>query len=426
MGLSISAKILTRAAGRPVSPGEYVFVKPDLVASYSGITYFPAITDKRVGATPGLEEVGATGVIIPEKNVVFVDHLYPPGNAKEAENISRVREAALSQGIRFYEGAGIGHQVMVEKGLGRPGMFVVHFDGHVSILGAVGAYATSVSLEDLLQCNVTGETWVKIPVDIKVVVDSNPPPGVMARDIWHHILADIGPSGAADGVLEFCGSSIDKMSMDGRMTICDLVQFSGAETGIMNPDATTLDYLRRRTGETMGVVRSDADAEYERVLKYDVSRLEPLVAVPPDVYYIKPVSEVEGVELDQALIGTCASGKLEDLRIAARILKGKKIHGRVRMFVTPASRDIYEEASSEGLLETFVRAGAVVTHSTCDTCYGRIGYLSKGETCIASAPLNFPGRMGSTGASIYLGSPATVAASALEGKIADPRRHVSE
>ena len=426
MGLSISEKILTRVAGKSVSPGEYVFVKPDLVASYSGITYFPAIARKRVGSTPGLEDVGASKVVIPEKNVVFVDHLYPPSNAKEADNISCVREAALSQGIRLYEGTGIGHQVMVEKGLGRPGMFVVHFDGHVSILGAVGAYATSVSLEDLLQCNVTGETWVKVPMKIKVVIDSRPPPGVMARDIWHHVLADIGPSGAADGVLEFHGSSIDKMSMDGRMTICDLVQFSGAETGIINPDATTMDYLRKRTEERPGVVKSDPDAEYERVLKYDVSRLEPLVAVPPDVYYIKPVSEVEGVELNQALIGTCASGKLEDLRVAARILKGRKVHSRVRMFVTPASRAVYEEAAAEGLLETLVQAGAVVTHSTCDTCYGRIGYLSKGETCIASAPLNFPGRMGSTEARIYLGSPATVAASALEGKIADPRRYVSK
>ena len=424
MGLTISEKILSRAAGKSVSPGEYVFVKPDLVASYSGITYFPAIANRRVGATPGLEEVGATRVAIPEKNVVFVDHLYPPTNAKEADNISSIREAARRQGIRYYEGAGIGHQVMAEEGLGRPGMLVLHFDGHVSILGALGAYATSVSLEDLLQCNVTGETWLKVPTNIRVEVKSKPPEGVMARDVWHHILADIGPSGAADGVLEFVGTAIDKMSMDGRMTVCDLVQFSGAETGIMDPDATTARYLGEGGGETTPAVKSDPDAEYDRTLEYDVSGLEPLVAVPPDVYYIKPVSEVGSVELDQALIGTCASGKMEDLRVAANILKGKKVHSRTRMFITPASRSIFEEAAAEGLLETFTRAGAIVTHSTCDTCYGRIGYLSKGEKCIASAPLNFPGRMGSTEAQIYLGSPATVAASAVEGRIADPRRYL--
>lgn len=424
MGLSISEKILARAAGKAVTPGEYVFVKPDLVAAYSGITYFPAISRKAIGATPGLEQVGATEVAIPEKNVVFIDHLYPPSNLKEADNVSRVREAALSQGIKLYEGSGIGHQVLLEKGLGRPGMLAVHFDGHVSILGAVGAYATSVSLEDLLQCNVTGETWLKVPVNIKVEISSPPPPGVMARDVWHHILADIGPSGAAEGVLEFHGSAIDHMSMDGRMTICDLVQFSGAETGIMNPDSKATSYLSERTGEASAVVKSDPDAHYDRVLEYDISRLEPLVAVPPDVYYIKPVSEVQGVEIDQALIGTCASGKMEDLRTAAQILKGRTVRDGVRMLVTPASREMYEQAAREGLLEAFVRAGAVVTHSTCDTCYGRIGYLSKEEKCIASAPLNIPGRMGSFDAEIYLGSPATVAASALEGKIADPRRYV--
>jgi 3-isopropylmalate/(R)-2-methylmalate dehydratase large subunit len=424
MGLSISEKILTRAAGKPVAPGDYVFVKPDLVAGYSGITYFPAISSEAIGATPGLKEVGASSVVIPEKNVVFVDHLYPPSNAKEAENISRIRKAAQDQGIRFYEGAGIGHQVIVEKGLGKPGMLVVHFDGHVSILGAVGAYATSVSLEDLLQCNVTGETWLKVPTNIKVIINSQPPAGVLARDIWHYILADIGPSGAADGVLEFHGSTMDEMSMDGRMTICDLVQFSGAETGIMNPDSRTISYLREKTGETYGVLKSDPDAEYSRTLEYDVSKLEPLVAVPPDVYYIKPVSEVEGLEISQALIGTCASGRLEDLRIAAQILNGKKVHKDVRMFVTPASREIYEKAAEEGLLEILVRSGAIVTHSVCDTCYGRIGYLSNDERCITSAPLNVQGRMGSMDAQIYLGSPAVVAASALEGKITDPRRYV--
>lgn len=426
MGMTISEKILTRTAGRKVTEGEYVYVKPDLVIAYAGITYFPPICAEAIAATPGLKDVGAEKVIVPEKNVIFVDHLYPPSNAIEAQNIKRLRQCARDQGIEhFYEREGIGHQSAAEKGFGRPGMMIVHFDNHVDILGAFGAYALGVYIDDLLQVNTTGETWVKVPRSVKVNLTGKLPKGVMARDIWHRILSDIGPDGAIDDVLEFTGPVVDAMSIDERMTICSLVSFCGAETGIMNPDQKIVKYLQERTREPFELVKTDSDARFEKQHDYDVSDLEPLVAAPPEVHHCKSISEVEGIRIDQALIGTCASGRMEDLRVAANILRGKIVQARVRMYITPASNETYLNAANEGLLEVFIRAGAIVTHPTCDTCYGRIGYLLEDERCIATATLNMPGRMGSPQSEIYLSSAATVAASAVKGEIADPREFLS-
>lgn len=421
MGLTISQKIFEKAAGIKVTSGEYVSVKPDLILSYAGLTYFPVICKDKLGLTPGLKEVGVEKIAHPQKNVIFIDHLYPPHNATEAENIRRLKKCIKEQGIKQVYCNGIGHQVAAEKGFGLPGMLILHFDCHVSILGAFGAYATSVTLEDMLQVNVKGKTWLKVPKNIKVNIIGVLPEGIMARDVWHYVLREIGPDGAIDGVLEFSGSVIDKMSIDGRMTICSLAPFSGAETAIMNPDSKVEKYLQKRAFSSYELMKSDSDAEYDEVLEFDVTHLEPQIAVPPDVYYIKSISEVADTCIDQAIIGSCASGRLEDLRIAAKILKNKKVHPNVRLIVTPASNEVYEKAASEGILRILARSGAVITYPTCDTCFGSIGYLVDGERCISTSTLNVPGRMGSQKAEIYLASPAVVAASAVKGEITDPR-----
>lgn len=423
MSMTITEKILARVYGKRVTVGEFVRVKPDLVMSYQGITHFPAICKEPIGVSPGLREVGVEKIRIPEKSVIFLnDHMYPPTTIEEAENQRRMRQAVKEQGIRYvYYAKGVSHQVFAESGLVRPGMLITAEDPHINLLGALGAYTPRPILPDIY-VYITGETLLKVPANVKVNLIGELPEGVMARDIWHHILSDIGPDGAADSVLDFTGSVIEALSIDERMTICSLVMFSGAESAIINPDQKTLQYLKQRTAEPLKTIKSDPGAEYTDVLEFDVSKLEPLVAAPPMVNNIKPISELEGIEIDQASIGTCAGGRLEDLRVAAKILRNKKLSPEIRMLISPASREIYLKAIREGLIPVFIRAGAIVIHPTCDICYGRIGTLLPGEKCISTATLNQPGRMGSSEGEIYLASPATVAASAVEGRIADPRK----
>lgn len=419
VGKTISEKIMERVCVGKPTPGEVAVVKPDFVMAYSGITVFPPLFEGT------LKEIGITRILNPEKAAVFIDHLDVPSAAEEAEKVRQVKEAVKKQRIKYlFDREGIGHQIAVDKCLSRPGMMAVHFDRHVSTLGALGAYAVGIDINDLLEVYATGETHVLIPKTLKIELQGRTKLPVMGRDVFQYVLDKIGPDGGAGCVVEFTGSGVRAMSMDSRLTMCNLIQFCGAETAIIGSDETMLQYLKERSSEPFHSINSDPDAHYYDTREYDVSAIEPQVAVPPDVSNVKPVSEIAGKEITQAMIGTCASGRLEDLRMAARILDGKGVNDDVKMLITPGSSQIYLEAAKEGLVEKLLSAGATITRPTCDSCYGRLGYLTAGEVCIASATLNQPGRMGSTDAEIYLASSATVAASAVEGKIADPRKYV--
>jgi 3-isopropylmalate/(R)-2-methylmalate dehydratase large subunit len=417
MGNTISEKILGRGAGKAVVPGDTVMITPDLAAFYG------AVHNYDIPYFMSLKEIGVKGVCRPDKCIYTLDHHVIPSTETEAKMQKEVKRILNEQHVRLQERVGIGHQVLAEKGYVRPGMLVLHSDQHISILGALGAFATGVS-QDLVAVFAMDEVWLKIPETIQFRINGDLANGVMARDLWQFVLADIGPDGASDKVMEYGGPTIDGMSIDERMSLCCHAMFAGATTAIINPDKKTVDYVRGRTKEPFEALTSDPDANYVKTYDYDVTTLEPQITVPPDVYYTKPLSDVADAEIDQASICSCASGRMDDLRIAAKILRKRKIHPRVRMIITPASQEIYLNATREGLIETFIEAGALVTHPTCDPCYGAMGHLLADETCITTATLNIPGRMGSNSAKIYLASSATVAASAVEGKIADPREYL--
>lgn len=412
MSHTISEKIIASAAGRKdVSPGETVYVKPELIMSYEW---------------PGQDGLIRNIRIDPCRVALNLDHFFLAANEKEAKVHRNFRQTVEKYQIdQFFDvgRGGIGVHLMGEKGLVRPGMLVVHGDPHISTLGALGAYSVGID-GDTLSVFLTGEAWLKVPGTLKVHVEGDFPKGVTSRDLFEWIVRDLGPDGATGMVVEYDGPTIDAMSVDSREVLCNSVQYLSAETAIMNPDEKTIEYVKGNTDRDFRVVKSDKDAEFAQVKKYDVSGLVPQIVVPPDVFYVEDVADVEGTEISQALLGTCAGGRLEDLRLAAGILKGKKVHPRVRLIVTPISQKTYIDALREGLIETFVEAGAVVFSSSCSPCYGGIGHLLPGESCIATGTLNIPGRMGSTEANIYLGSTPTVAASAIEGKISDPRNFV--
>jgi 3-isopropylmalate/(R)-2-methylmalate dehydratase large subunit len=313
--------------------------------------------------------------------------------------------------------------VMPEKGHVRPGEVIVGADSHTCTYGAFGAFATGIGSTEMAAVFATGKLWFRVPEVIKVDVTGKLPKMVTAKDVTLNIVGKIGADGAIYKGLEFGGSTIRGMSVDGRMVLCNMAVEMGAKAGIIEPDEKTLDYVKARTDKPFKPVKSDPDSVYEKIVDMDVSALEPQVAVPHSVDNVKPVSEIEDTEVDQAFIGSCTNGRLEDLRSAAQILKGKKIARGVRLIVIPASQEIYLNALNEGLIKTFMEAGATIGNPNCGPCLGgHMGILAEGEACISSSNRNFVGRMGSTKSFVYLASPATVAASAITGKITDPRK----
>jgi len=312
--------------------------------------------------------------------------------------------------------------VMPENGQVRPGEVIVGADSHTCTYGAFGAFATGIGSTEMAAVFATGKLWFKVPGVIKVNVTGKLQSMVTPKDVTLNIVGRIGADGAIYKGLEFCGSTIRDMSVDGRMVLSNMAVEMGAKAGIIEPDQKTLDYVKSRTDKPFKPVKSDPEAKYEQVVDLDVSNLEPQVAVPHSVDNVKPVSEVEDVEVDQGFIGSCTNGRLEDLQSAAQILKGKKIARGVRLIVIPASQEIYLNALNEGLMKTFMDAGATIGNPNCGPCLGgHMGILAEGEACISSSNRNFVGRMGSIKSFVYLASPATVAASAITGKITDPR-----
>ncbi|MEM2937216.1 MAG: homoaconitase large subunit [Candidatus Bathyarchaeia archaeon] len=411
--MNITEKILAKASGKEkVSPREIVEAKVDIV-----------MVNDLTGplAVEAFKKIGVPQVWDRKRIVIVLDHLAPASSEKAAELHRIMRKFAKEQGIEgLYDvGEGVCHQVMVEKGYVMPGRLIVGADSHTCMYGALGAFATGIGSTEAAAVFATGSIWLKVPEAIKINVEGSFKRLVTPKDLILHIIGEIGADGAIYKSVEFSGSTIRNMSVDGRMTMCNMVVEMGAKNGIIEPDEITLNYLNINSAE---LIRSDSDTLYEKVLEVNAAGLEPQVACPHSVDNVKNVREVAGVEVDQAFIGSCTNGRIEDLRLAAQILKGRKVNKGTRLLVIPASREVYMQALGEGLLETFLKAGAVVCNPTCGPCLGgHLGILAAGETCISSSNRNFIGRMGSTKAHVYLASPATVAASAVTGKITDPR-----
>ena len=421
MGATLVEKILAAHSGRDkVTPGEIVNADIDIIMCHD-VTTTPAIEL--------LEKYGIKRVFDPDRIVIMPDHFVPNKDIKAAEMVKRIREWAKEQNIKnFYEIGrhGICHALLPEQGYVKPGTTIICGDSHTTTHGAFGAFATGVGSTDLAAALATGKLWFKVPETILVEIKGKVPDGVYAKDIILKVISILGVDGATYKAIEFTGEVVEQMSMESRMTMCNMAIEAGGKVGVIEPDEITFDYLRRTGVEgDFTIYRSDDDARFLDVIKLDVSEMEPVVAFPHLPSNVKNVSEAEGIRIDQAFLGSCTNGRLEDLRVAAEVLKGRKIAEHVRMIVIPATTEIWKQADREGLLYTFMEAGATVSTPTCGPCLGgHMGILASGERCISSTNRNFVGRMGSPESEVYLASPATVAASAIDGKIADPRKYL--
>jgi 3-isopropylmalate/(R)-2-methylmalate dehydratase large subunit len=414
--MNITEKILAKASGKKtVSPGDIVDANVDMVMVHD-------LTGPL--AVEAFKRISIPHVWDNKKIVIILDHQVPAESIKAAELHKMLRAFAKEQSIRLYDvgRGGICHQVMPEKGHVVPGTVIVGADSHTCTYGAFGAFATGIGSTEAAAVFATGKIWLKIPETIKVNVEGEFKPYVTPKDLILSIIGRVGADGATYKATEFTGSTIRGMSMAGRMTLCNMSVEMGAKNGIVESDDTTRKFLEGRVTKPCEAFKSDAAAKYEKVFEFDAAKLEPTVACPSSVDNVKPVSEIGDVPIEQAFIGSCTNGRIEDLRVAAQIMKGKTVKDGVRALVIPASQEVYRKAVDEGLVEIFTDAGALVCGSACGPCLGgHIGLLAAGETCVSTSNRNFIGRMGSTQANVYLASPATVAASALTGRITDPR-----
>lgn len=418
MGSTITEKILARASGQPqVRPGDNLRVRPDFVVSYD----FPGYTD--VIFKQMKEEFGMSGVRDPSRYALFIDHMVPAITPQEEDLHQNTRDWGRLNQVPVYERKGIGHQVASELGYATPGAFVVHFDGHISQLGTFGTLAIGVR-RHLVEAFVNENIRLAVPATTRVDLVGQLQPGVMARDVFHHIVRVLGAAGCRAQVLELGGPVIDQMSIDGRQTITCLAMFTGAVTAIINPDELTLGYSRSRARLPLDPVWSDADAVYAQRHVIDVSALEPVVVVPPSPAHTRDLKDYIGTEVQVGYLGSCASGRIEDLRAAAQVLRGRSVREGFQLHVVPTSQEIMRQAAAEGLITDLVAAGAFVSSPSCDYCFGRIGVMSAGQKAVSTGTLNVSGRMGSTDSQIYIVNAAAVAAAAIEGAIADPRPYL--
>lgn len=418
MGYTITEKILARVSGREaVRAGDEVLAKPDFVIAYD----FPGYTD--VIFKQMREDFGIERVAQPKRFALFIDHMVPVATPKEEELHIQTRQWGAEHGVEVHERKGIGHQVSAELGYGTPGAFAVHFDGHISQLGALGTLGIGLR-RNLLEAFVNDTVSLKVPATVRVNIHGELQPGVMARDVFHHLVRVMGPASCAFKVLELGGPVIEAMSIEGRQTMCGQAMFIGATTAIVNPDAKAIEYARGRARIALDPVSSDPDAVYERVVDVDVSTLEPIIVIPPSPANTHDLREVIGVQVHAGYLGSCASGRMEDLRAAADVLRGRHVAPGFSLHVVPTSQALMSQAASEGLIQVFVEAGAFVSSPSCDYCFGRIATMTAGQRAVSTGTLNVPGRMGSPDSEIYLCNAATVAASAIEGRIADPRPYL--
>jgi 3-isopropylmalate/(R)-2-methylmalate dehydratase large subunit len=416
--MTLVEKILAKKAGKKV-------VKPDEIVE---VSVDRAMIHDALGAhtIARFRELGVEKVWDPARIVVVLDHYVPNKDIDTAKKCLNIKKFVLEQGIEnYYEvgKGGIAHQVLVEKGHVLPGTTLVGVDSHTTTSGVVGAFATGIGVDEMAAVFKTGKLWERVPGTIRINVEGKLMPPVMSKDLMLLILRRLGVSGALFKSLQYTGPTINQMSIAGRMVLTNMAIESGATNGIIEPDQRLVDFLRARTNCSFELIRSDQDAQYVETLEFHADDIkEPVVAVPPKPSNAVGVTEVEGTRIDQAFIGSCTNGRLEDLAIAARIFKGRKVDKFTKVIVIPASQEVYKAALAEGLIATFVEAGAAVGTPTCGPCMeAHMGILGPGEVCLSTANRNFQGRAGDATAKIYLASPATVAASALKGKISDPR-----
>jgi 3-isopropylmalate/(R)-2-methylmalate dehydratase large subunit len=414
--MNLAEKLLAAHAGKKsVSPGEFLSVKVDLVMTTDATGMI---------SVQQLEKMGAEKVFDPQKVVFVMDHFTPCRDIESAETVKRLRAFAMEQGLIWYEAgqAGICHTLLPEQGLVLPGDVLVGGDSHTCTAGALGAFATGMGSTDIAAAMATGEVWMLAPPSIRFRYHGRLPEWVGGKDLILHTIGAIGVDGAAYAAMEFAGDAIDALSMDHRFTMANMAIEAGGKAGLFAVDEKTLEYVRPRAKKPFAPQAADPDAEYLRTHDFEVSGLSPQVALPHSPGNSVPVEAAGDVEIDQAVIGSCTNGRLDDLREAARVLSGRKIDPRVRCIVIPATQEIYLAAVREGLIETFIRAGAVVSPPTCGPCPGgHMGVVAAGEKVISSTNRNFIGRMGSPKAFIYLANPAVAAASAVTGRITHPK-----
>jgi 3-isopropylmalate/(R)-2-methylmalate dehydratase large subunit len=404
---------------KKVSPGEFINVRVDLILA-NDITAPIAIRE--------FQRIGVDRVFDPKKVVMVPDHFVPNKDIASAEQAKLMREFCYEQGVIYFEVGqmGIEHVLLPEQGLVLPGDVVIGADSHTCTYGALGALATGMGSTDIAVAMATGDIWMKVPPTIKLIYHGSPGEWVGGKDLILYTIGDIGVDGALYSAMEFTGEAIDALSMDGRFTMANMAIEAGAKAGIFRVDNKTQLYIKSRAKRPYMVYEPDFDAEYSQVFEYDVSAMEPQVALPHSPANTKPISQVGDIEINQAVIGSCTNGRLEDLRLAARILERKKVHPRVRCIILPGSQQVYLDALREGLIEIFIRAGAAVSTPTCGPCLGgHMGVLADGERCISTTNRNFVGRMGSPKSEVYLANPAVAAASAIKGKISSPEEVIN-
>lgn len=406
-------KIVMKNTGAPtVEPGEIKTVKVDRVMIHD--IFIPFVVDK-------FREMGFAKVWDPEKVVLIYDHLVPTSAVEDVRHFKIGDAFVKEQGLtHFHRADGICHQLMPEMGYAKPGDIVFGTDSHTTTYGCVGCFSSGIGYTEMAAVLGTGEMWIRVPETIKVVIDGKLPEGVYAKDIILRLIGDLRADGATYKVLEFSGSTVEEMSVSSRMTIANMAIEAGAKAALFAPDEKTCAYSKVKK-EDVSWLTADEDAQYCRVMEYRAEDFVPVLACPSQVDNIHDVAEFAGTKLDQVFIGSCTNGRLEDLAVAAKILEGKKVAPFVKLIVTPASRSIYREAAEAGYIETLAKAGAIITHPGCGLCCGRAcGILTDGERVLATNNRNFLGRMGTNKVEIFLGSPATAAASAAAGEIVSP------
>ena len=413
--LTLVEKILAAHTDKKkVSPGEFINVRVDLILA-NDITAPIAIRE--------FQRIGIGKVFDPKKVVMVPDHFVPNKDIPSAEQAKLMREFAYEQRVIYFEVGqmGIEHVLLPEQGLVLPGDVVIGADSHTCTYGALGAFATGMGSTDVAAAMATGDIWIKVPPTIRLVYHGSLGEWVGGKDLILYTIGDIGVDGALYSAMEFAGETIVALSMDGRFTMANMAIEAGAKAGIFRVDEKTQHYVMPRAKRPYAVYEPDGDAEYSQVIEYDASAIEPQVALPHSPANAKPVSKLGNIEIDQAVIGSCTNGRLEDLRVAAGILKRGKVHPRVRCIIIPGTQQVYLDALAEGLIEIFIRAGAVVSTPTCGPCLGGyMGVLADGERCVSTTNRNFVGRMGSPKSEVYLSNPTIAAASAIAGRIASP------
>jgi len=414
VGQTIVEKILSKKYGASVFAGDEKIFSPDIITAYD----FPGYVDKY---EEQMNELGITQVQNPEKYVLFIDHFYPAGTPKQQQVHEITRRFAKNYGFSLYEGKGIGHQVISELGYVKPGRLIVHFDGHISTIGALGAMGIGIR-NGMIEAFATQKMSLVVPGTVRIELKGKLERGVTSRDVFHSIVEKIGPAGCRSSMIEYGGEGLKSLNMDERMTLCNLAMFLGGVSAVMETDETTYNYLYNHgVADEYQDIYPDSDATYKKTVTINLNEVEPVVVAPPSPANTVKISEVLGTPIQVGYIGSCASGRVKDFQQAVEILGDHQILDGFRLYAVPTSNKIQSEMTKLGLSQKLIDAGALLSFPSCDFCIGQMGALVEGENAMTTGTLNIPGRMGSNKASIYTGSPYSIAAAAITGKITDPR-----